>query len=336
MESHTAGVGHRWRPADVVRTRSAYNGKSGSTIYSSAVQPVNLLLKESKMHNHQRRLRQRELASQLPAETTLAFDQPYIPGADCEAAFNSNQTLDLYVPSGPGPFPLIIWIHGGGWSQFNKDVDFASQVLSRGFALASLDYRLTSDKFPFPAQIEDCIAALVWLRQSGAQYRVDADRIGLIGHSAGAHLSALLGTIGGANPFASPTGVSTGVQAAVLWSGPLDLGRERGKWPTDSFPWDPDDIFSRLFFPDGVYDEEFAQWASPASYIRAGLPPMLIVHGAEDTIVPPGQAITFAEDLERSGAKVKIRIQEGTGHDLPSPDNHAEALQFFESVLKAP
>lgn len=283
----------------------------------------------------QRNIKERELAAQLPAGTTLIFDQPYIPGADRETAFDSNQTLDLYVPAGPGPFPLIFWIHGGGWSQFNKDVDFAPQVVGLGFALASLDYRLTSDGCPFPAQIEDCVSALTWLRQNGANYRVDTDRIGLIGHSAGAHLSALIATTGGTNPFTNLTSVSPRVQAAVLWSGPVDLGRERGKWPKETFIWDPEDIFSRLFFAEGLYNEEFAQWASPASYVRPGLPPMLLVHGAKDNIVPPGQAIAFAADLERSGVKVKIRIEEESEHDIPSPHNYAEAWRFFEDVLKA-
>lgn len=183
------------------------------------------------MNKIDRNLRARELGSQLPLGTQLILDQPCVPGADREIAFDFNQTLDLFVPTGPGPFPLICWIHGGGWSSCNKDVDFTSQVLGLGFALASFDYRLTSDGFPFPAQIEDCISDLRWLRQKGARYRVDTDRMGMFGHSAGAHLSALIATTRGTNPFKSLTGISTQVQAVVLWLGPLDLGREHGLRP---------------------------------------------------------------------------------------------------------
>ena len=286
------------------------------------------------MNKQPRKLKERELAAQLPVGATLVFDQPYIPGADRETAFESNQTLDLYVPAGLGPFPLIIWIHGGGWSSCNKDVDFAPQVLGLGFALASLDYRLTSNGFPFPAQIEDGISALTWLRQNGASYRVDIDRIGVIGHSAGAHLSALIATTGGTNPFTNLTSVSTRVQAAVLWSGPLDLGRERGNWPRSTFPWNPEDAFSKKFFAGGVYDEEFAKWASPSSYVRAGLPPMLLVHGGKDNLVPPGQAIAFADAVIQCGGEAKIRIEEERDHNILVPNNFTEAFAFFEAILK--
>jgi acetyl esterase/lipase len=272
-------------------------------------------------------LKRRELVSSLPGGAFCLFDQPYTQGA------GADQTLDLFVPPGTGAFPLIVWIHGGGWNGCNKDTDDAGLFLRSGFALASLDYRLIGNGAPFPAQIEDCFSALVWLRENGAKYRVDSERIGLVGHSAGAHLAGLIATTGGTDQFCKTASTSTRVQAAVLWSGPLDLGREGANWPSDTFVWNPEDPFCTAFFPGGAYDEEFARWASPASYLRAGVAPMLIVHGGEDLLVPAGQALAFAEALRKLGGNVSCRIEPECGHDTISPTTYDEALRFFRDVL---
>ncbi|XHR29485.1 MAG: alpha/beta fold hydrolase [Chthoniobacteraceae bacterium] len=281
-----------------------------------------------------RETRQHEVVRKLPLESIALFDQPYLPGADTKAALAANQTLDLYVPPGPGPFPLIVWIHGGGWHSGNKNTGAAPLFLKAGFALASLDYRLIQDNAPFPAQIEDCLSALAWLRQNAPHYRIDPGQIGVIGHSAGAHLAALIATIGGTALFSPTHNVAPRVQAAVLWSGPLDLGRERGQWPRSAFPWNPSDPFCRMFFPGGSYDEAFAQWASPASYVTASAPPMLIVHGAKDTTVPDGQAVAFAESLKRQGVPATFRSEPESNHNIVTLQNFQEALGFFSSILK--
>jgi len=259
------------------------------------------------------------------------LDQPYMPESSFRAPVDPKQTLDLYVPPGEGPFPLIIWIHGGGWHSCDKSTDAAPQFLEAGFALASVDYRLTSSGAPFPAQIEDCFSALDWLRRNGAKYKLDTQRIGLLGHSAGAHLAALIVTTAGTGLFSDIA--SPPVQAAVLWSGPFDLGRERGHWPSDTFVWNPEDPFCKTFFPSGTYDDAFARSASPASYIRAGLPPMLLVHGGKDGMVPPGQALAFAEALRGRGVNAQIRMEPESGHETMSPENYLEARRFFKGVL---
>jgi acetyl esterase/lipase len=102
--------------------------------------------------------------------------------------------LDLYLPEkGERPLPLIIWVHGGGWAAGSKDQVGAVRQLNRGYAVASLDYRLSSEAI-FPAQIEDCKAAVRWLRAHAQKYDLDRNRFGAWGSSAGGHLVALLGT----------------------------------------------------------------------------------------------------------------------------------------------
>jgi acetyl esterase/lipase len=276
-----------------------------------------------------------KLISTLPAGTLHILDQPYVPNPIIGSRPGSAQTLDLYVPAGKGPYPLIIWIHGGGWHGGDKDMSGASlarDFIPDGFALASLDYRFTYDA-AFPAQIEDCNAALIWLRQHAGQYQLDPDRVGVVGHSAGAHLAALMATTGDGTRF-SKSADSVRVQAAVCWSGPFDLDRERGRWPTNMFAWNPRDPFTRTFFPGGVYDQEFARQASPASYIHAGIPPMLMVNGGKDNVVPLGQASVFADSLKQAGVDVTFRIDPEHGHDTMNAAATKEAIQFFQRTLE--
>jgi acetyl esterase/lipase len=277
-----------------------------------------------------------KLIGQLPAGTLKILDKPYVEGAKPGSNAASLQILDLYVPAGNGPFPLIVWIHGGGWHGGDKESSGASlalQFIPRGFALASLDYRYTYDA-PFPAQVEDCNAALVWLRANAKEYHLNPDRVGVVGHSAGAHLAALMAVTGGEHPFSKALNASLRVQAAVCWAAPFDLDRERGNWPTNMFAWNPKDPFSRTFFPGGAYDGDFARKASPASYIHAGIPPMLIVHGARDTTVPLGQASVFAAKLKESGVDVTFRVDPDHGHDVMGASATEEAIQFFERTLR--
>src|SRR6185295_6679368 len=111
--------------------------------------------------------------------------------------------LDLYLPERASePSPLIIWVHGGGWQNGSKDgcPPLRSGYVRRGYAVASINYRLSGHAV-FPAQIEDCKAAIRWLRAHAKEYGYDADRIGVWGASAGGHLVALLGTTSDVKDF---------------------------------------------------------------------------------------------------------------------------------------
>src|SRR5438270_220562 len=115
-------------------------------------------------------------------------DIEYVPGG------GERNTLDLYLPANAAsPLPLLIWIHGGGWAFGLKEVCPAAAFTERGYAVASINYRL-SGQAVFPAQIIDCKAAVRWLRIRAHEFNLDRDRFGAWGPSAGGHLAALLGT----------------------------------------------------------------------------------------------------------------------------------------------
>src|SRR5262249_12628746 len=145
-------------------------------------------------------------------------DLPYVTGG------HQRQTLDLYLPSAEQPVPLIIWIHGGAWRVGSKEDDLPLDYLAQGCAVASINYRLSQHAL-FPAQIEDCKAAVRWLRANATRFKLDPQRFGAWGPSAGGHLAALLGTTGAVRAFEVGANlvVSSRVQAVVDYFGPTDF-----------------------------------------------------------------------------------------------------------------
>jgi acetyl esterase/lipase len=279
----------------------------------------------------------RDLISKLPRGSTHHLDVAYVSGGQPGAMRESSQKFDLYVPAGKGPFPVVFWIHGGGWHSGDKlesGIHLALKFLPKGFALASTNYRLTGDA-PFPAQIEDCNAALAHLRHRADTYRIDADRVGTLGHSAGAHLAALMACTGNGKHFSPDPQASLRVQAAVCWAIPADLDRDRGKWPKTSMMHNAVSAPLWNFFPNRRYDGDFARMASPASYVHPEVPPILLVHGQQDELVPPEQALAFADSLEKAGVKVTRRVVPDLGHNVMNAESIHEALEFFTRILKS-
>jgi hypothetical protein len=157
----------------------------------------------------------------LPAGTVAHRDLTYVENG------HERHKLDLFVPEkADAPLPLIIWVHGGGWQNGSKDggPPLRNGYTERGYAVASINYRL-SGHATFPAQIEDCKAAIRWLRAHAAEYRLDARRFGVWGSSAGGHLVALLGTSGEVKEFdvGAHLDQSSRVQAVCDYYGPMDF-----------------------------------------------------------------------------------------------------------------
>ncbi len=244
--------------------------------------------------------------------------------------------LDLYRPKRPAAekLPVVVWIHGGGWRAGDKSSGKAILphfVRTGRYVAVAVEYRLTTEA-TWPAQIHDCKAAIRWLRATGAQYGIDPQRIGVIGGSAGGHLAALLGTSGEVAALEGKCGSpghSSRVQAVVDFCGPTDL-----------VAIDQQDLLPAVrqllvAFLDGPVKEKRAQAqaASPASYVSRDDPPVLIVHGTEDTIVPFQQAELFYRKLKAGEVECYLYRIQGAGHGIGGPHLLDECLRFFDKHL---
>ena len=234
---------------------------------------------------------------------------------------HARQKLDLYVPEKTEkPLPVIIWVHGGGWQNGSKDgcPPLRQGFVQRGYAVASLDYRLSGDAI-FPAQIEDCKAGIRWLRAHAKEYGIDPDRFGVWGSSAGGHLVALLGTSGDEKPFdVGPNlNVSSRVQAVCDYYGPTDLTQMDAR----AVPGarlkhnDPKSPEACLLGGPVQENKEKAARANPITYVSTNaLPPFLIVHGDADSVVPFHQSELLFDALKNARANVHLHCIKGAEH----------------------
>jgi len=262
------------------------------------------------------------------------------------------QKLDLYLPEkGQGPFPLIVSIHGGAWL-FGDKADLQQvpmmEGLERGYAVACVNYRL-SEEATFPAQVQDCQAAIRFLRVNAGKYLLDPDRVAAWGPSAGGHLVALLGTSAQVQEFEDPSaqhaGTSCAVQAVVDWCGPVEDFLKMDEQfhasgmgtPDHSTPESPE---SKLLGARISTIPERVKAASPMTYINPGAPPFLIQHGELDPVVPVQQSVNFAAALARIAGpeKVTLEVLPGVHHHgdpaFETPENIARVLDFIDSCLK--
>lgn len=227
-------------------------------------------------------------------------------------AGGEDQELDLYVPTdGPGPYPAVIILHGGGWAKGSHvgHRQQASALAAYGYVTASVGYRL-APRHKFPAQIQDVKCAVRWLRANAGRYAVDRERVGVIGYSAGGHLALLLGLSQAQDGLEGDGGnpeQSSSVQAVINNAGPTDLTRP--DWPDITRPIIFDWIGgSREQMPD-VY-----RVASPLTYVHRGAPPVLTIHGTEDKIVPYEQAKLLHSALRRARVPSRLETMYGKGH----------------------
>ncbi len=219
--------------------------------------------------------------------------------------------LDVYLPPREmGPRPLVLYVHGGGWVGGNTRHSGAlanfpgalAALAAEGFVVASVEYRLAREA-QFPAQLQDVRAALRYLEGNAAHYGIDPQRTGIWGGSAGGHLSALAALSCGATSL-DPAGIaaeagSECVQAAVIWYGVFDFadaGCDQRRRPIRRS--------RRCSAAHGACRPEDYAPASPVSYIDAQDPPMLLIHGEEDRVVPVAQSRLAEERLRAAGVAV--------------------------------
>jgi acetyl esterase/lipase len=228
---------------------------------------------------------------------------------------------DLYQPSGKGPFPAVIVVHGGGWnSRDRSDMRGISKKLAkRGYVALNIDYRL-APRFLFPASSEDVRAAIGWLRMHAAELGVDRERIGGWGYSAGAHLVALAATSDGP--------AETRLQAVVAGGTPADLLH---------YPVSP--IISRYI--GAPFAEARDRWlaASPLTHVDARDPPMFLYHGSWDRLVYPEDAYTMKAALDRARVPNELYIARGLGHIgmfLLGGAAERAGLEFLDRHMRGP
>ncbi|MCX7015414.1 MAG: alpha/beta hydrolase fold domain-containing protein, partial [Candidatus Sumerlaeota bacterium] len=248
--------------------------------------------------------------------------------------------LDLYLPeNAEGPLPLIVWVHGGGWQSGSKEQCLPARqgFVARGYAVASVNYRLSGEA-PFPAQIEDCKASIRWLRANAKTYKLDPDRIGVWGSSAGGHLVALLGTSGEVKEWdqGDNAGVSSRVQAVCDFYGPTDLA-QFVVTPGYEGHAKPDSPESKLIGGAVLDNKDKAARANPIPYVDKGDPPFLIVHGDSDPVVPPPQGQLLYDALQKAGVESSLHFLSGAKHGGPefnAPDVVEMVAAFFDKHLK--
>lgn len=252
--------------------------------------------------------------------------------------------LDLILPpDAKGPTPVILWVHGGAWAAGNKNSIPRNDFLEHGFALASVQYRLSGEAI-FPAAIQDCKAAVRWLRAQAGKYHLDPERFGVWGASAGGHLVALLGTSGGVKEFevGEHLDQSSKVQAVCDWFGPTDFLQMTAHSKAAGVPSkidhdSPRSPESRFIGGPILENKEKVARANPITYVDKKDPPFLILHGDQDPIVPLGQSKILEQALQKAGVEVTLLVQKGAGHggvSFTSAENSKAMRDFFSKHLK--
>jgi acetyl esterase/lipase len=266
---------------------------------------------------------------------------------DADITYNSPQNLllDLHIPEikNSSPLPVILYIHGGGWLGNSKANCPALPLAQAGYGVACINYRYSSQAL-FPAQLEDVKSAVIWLKNNAIKYNLNPQKIGVVGDSAGGHLSALLGTAADLN---------TRVQAVVSWYGPTDFSQvppafdeplsEQVLEKSKNQPWFLYTVATHRLLGGSISQKKaLAKQANPLTYIDPQDPPFLLIHGELDDVVPIQQSELLYKALKSQNVPVKfIRLpqlvhdyrkdrQEGT----IKPEILEPTLNFFAEYLQ--
>ena len=262
----------------------------------------------------------------MPRETR--HDRPAV-GPTATLAYGTdspNQVVDLYAPGG-GPWPLIVAIHGGAFMRGNRggELPHVPELLERGYAVASIEYRLSGEAL-FPAAVQDAKQATAYLRAHAAELNVDPSFFAAWGRSAGGHLAAMLGVTSGQPTEFDGQGGDSSVQAVVDWYGPSDFLRMDAQFlaqsPTGDVP--PVQNHDEARSPESLWIggpiQELpadAARANPITYVTraAGpLPPFFLAAGTSDHLVPHQQTLILAEALRAHGTPVALHILQDARH----------------------
>jgi acetyl esterase/lipase len=278
------------------------------------------------------------IATGAPIHMSLPPPGPtvLIPDVHYRTIGDTTLMAEIIRPEAPAaaPHPAIISVHGGAWMHGDRTINRNAFLAERGFFTISIDYRLSGQAI-FPAQIEDVKAAIRWVRDQAAHYQIDPQRIGIWGHSAGAHLAALAGTsghlatLGDSNASDMPT---SQVQAVATLACPTDF-LQMGGWHDAA-----DSPEAQLVGGPVHMRTEMVRMANPITYVRPGAPPFLLIHGDQDDIVPIGQSELLSQALHAAGNDVTFIPVAGAGHNFGADEAswataQSQILAFFAEHL---
>lgn len=229
--------------------------------------------------------------------------------------------LDLYVPASPKPAPVAVWIFGGSWMFGSKGYHVNVRDLTQhGIAVASIQYRLSGEAI-YPAQLEDCQAALHWLQKNGPRYGLDPRRIALTGESAGGHLAALLGTVEGRSQ----------VRAVFAMYPPTDIVKIGRQYASPERP----SAMERLLGGPIETKLPAARAASPVNHVSSKSPPFLFVHGDKDTLVSIEHSRDLHQRLRHAGVESHLIVVPGKEHWFQlTPEQLATVAKFLNAHLR--
>ena len=262
------------------------------------------------------------------------------------------QVLDIYLPGVPeeGPYPVVVHTHGGGFANGHQREDHTLPMLDglkRGYAVVSIQYRRSREAL-FPAQVLDAKAAIRFLRAHAGQYGLDPEHVAVWGASSGGWLASMTALTEGNPAFEDfsqgNAEYSSGVQAVIDWCGPcggfaemdVDFRKSGAGTPDHSAADSPESRFMGMALDKAP---ELLRMADPRTYVHKDMPPVYIIHGGIDQVVPVEQSIRFAQAI-RDGAgeeKVTLHIVEGKLHHgdpwYNEPWVAAECYDFLDKVF---
>jgi len=238
--------------------------------------------------------------------------------------------LDLYLPDRGDASPFVVFAHGGAWIVGDKGHrPMFERLTASGYAVADIQYRLAQQE-RYPGPVRDVVAAVKWVRDNAGEYDIDASRGALAGYSAGAHLAMLVGLAPGHERFRPPEykpGVPASVDAVVGYSGPYDF-------TTPDADGNP---AVTAFFGSDASEATLAE-GSPVTHVDPDDPPVMLVHGTDDSIVPHRSTTVLADTLREADVPVEVVTGDGAGHGMIDDQDWREQtlprqIEFLDTHL---
>jgi acetyl esterase/lipase len=251
------------------------------------------------------------------------------------SANNTPLKLDIWYPrDNPNPTPTVVYIHGGGWIFGSKEgaVYQLLPYLERGWRVVNVEYRMAGNSLA-PGSVEDTRCALRWIYRNAAQWKFDTSKIILTGHSAGGHLSLITGMLPDGTALDNRCyadtkygDVPTKVAAIVNWYGISDVN-DLIKGPNVK-------NYAVMWMGSLPNAEEVAKSVSPLTYVRAGLPPVVTIHGDKDDVVPYTHATRLHDALKKDKNTERLVTIEGGGHGMFTKEQYTKGFDEIWKFLK--